>query len=153
MANNIPMGARILAVARDYWGYLLQRLSAEKKQPGDALQLMKKQIRILYCPEVLRALQKTVMFDHVVFTSTKTPTPLKDIRPGMVLALPVFDESRHIVLASGHQLTANTVTQLHSMARDSKNPLRVFAWSPEQLASKEWFTQAELDKFMQLDPD
>jgi hypothetical protein len=39
------------------------------------------------------------------------------------------------------------------MARDSKNPLRVFAWSPEQLATKEWLTQADLDKFMALDPE
>jgi response regulator RpfG family c-di-GMP phosphodiesterase len=153
MANNIPIGARILAVARDYWGYLFKRLSKEKLQPGDVLSLMKKQIRILYCPDVLRALQKIVIYDHVVFTSSKNPTVLKDLRPGMVLGLPLYDEAQNLVLSAGHQLTANSVNQLHSMARDSKNPLRVFAWSPEQLATKEWLTQAELDKFMQLDPE
>ena len=153
MANNIPIGARILAVARDYWGHLTQRLAADKLQPGDVLQLMKKQIRILYCPEVLRALQKLVMYDHVAFTGSQTPTPLKELRPGMVLSLPLYDESKQIVLTAGHQLTANSVNQLHSMARDSKNPLRVFAWSPEQLATKEWLTQADLDKFMALDPE
>lgn len=153
MANNIPIGARILAAARDYWGYLTQRLSADRLSPGEVLVLMKKQIRILYCPEVLRALQKIVLFDHVALTSTQTPTPLKELRPGMILALPVFDESRQIILGSGHQLTATTVSQMHSMARDSKNPLRIFAWSPEQLAQKEWLTQAELDKYMQLDPE
>lgn len=153
MANNIPIGSRILAVARDYWGYLQQRLTPEQLSPAEVLALMKKQIRILYCPDVIRVLHKVVMLDHVAFTTKVATTSLKELRPGMMLMLPLYDESHQLVLAAGHQFTANTVNQLHSLARDSKKPLRLFAWSPEQLATKEWISQADLDKYLQMDPE
>ncbi len=151
MANNIPMGSRILAVARDYWGYLLQRLSADKLSPAETLMLMKKQNRLIYCPEVLRALQKLVMLDQVAVVGKPRVTALKDLRPGMILHVPIYDERLQIIFNAGHKFTPTSIHHMHTVARDAKQPLRIFAWSVEQLAGQVWFTQADFDKLMQLD--
>lgn len=153
IAANIPIGARILAVARDYWAWLMGRRSSEPVTPGDAFQRMNEQAKKVYDPEILRELRKIAF--HVggaLQADPKQGIALRQLAPGMVLKFALYDNDKKMLLPDGHVFTAQSVKEIQTIGRDMDPPLLILVHSPTHDAIKVELTQSDLDKAL-VTPD
>jgi len=95
VAKEIPTGARILAIARDYWRLVTGRMSGIEMSPRDAKLEMKKHRNTRYDGEFLDLLLEA----EDVTTSNLLSTSLKasQLKAGMVLAQNLYNDS-HILM-------------------------------------------------------
>lgn len=153
LAANIPIGARILAVARDYWAWLMGRRSTENITPGEAYQRMNEQAKKLYDPDILRELRKIAF--HVgsaLQADPKQSIALRQLAPGMVLKFALYDNNKQMLLPEGHVFTAQSVKEIQTIGRDLDPPLLILVHSPTHDAVKVELSQADLDKAL-ITPD
>ena len=122
--KQIPLGAKILAVARDFWRYSLGRIAPEKLDKKEVFFEMKKFQGIRYDPAVLEVLfdDKDIISD----TFMDTQTPLDALIPGMVLKQNVLTESHILVLPEGHVFSQATINKLVQFEASQKVSLTVF---------------------------
>lgn len=110
VAKEIPVGARILAIARDYWRLVTGRLSGIELSPRDAKLEMKKHRNTRYDGEFLDLLLEA----EDVTTSTLLHTSMKatQLKSGMVLAQNLYNDSHILILPEGHVFTDATIHKL-----------------------------------------
>ena len=110
VAKEIPAGARILAIARDYWRLVTGRMSGIEMSPRDAKLEMKKHRNTRYDGEFLDLLLEA----EDVTTSKLLSTSLKatQLKPGMVLAQNLYNDSHILILPEGHVFSDATIQKL-----------------------------------------
>ena len=110
VAKEIPAGARILAIARDYWRLVTGRMSGVEMSPRDAKLEMKKHRNTRYDGEFLDLLLEA----EDVTTSKLLSTSLKatQLNPGMVLAQNLYNDSHILILPEGHVFSDATIQKL-----------------------------------------
>ena len=110
VAKEIPAGARILAIARDYWRLVTGRMSGVEMSPRDAKLEMKKHRNTRYDGEFLDLLLEA----EDVTTSKLLSTSLKatQLKPGMVLAQNLYNDSHILILPEGHVFSDATIQKL-----------------------------------------
>ena len=110
VAKEIPAGARILAIARDYWRLVTGRMSGVEMSPRDAKLEMKKHRNTRYDGEFLDLLLEA----EDVTTSKLLSTSLKatQLTPGMVLAQNLYNDSHILILPEGHVFSDATIQKL-----------------------------------------
>ncbi|GFD75949.1 two-component system response regulator [Tenacibaculum sp. KUL113] len=110
VAKEIPAGARILAIARDYWRHVTGRMSGIEMSPRDAKLEMKKHRNTRYDGEFLDFLLEA----EDVTTSKLLSTSLKasQLKSGMILAQNLYNDSHILILPEGHVLSDATIQKL-----------------------------------------
>ena len=110
VAKEIPVGARILAIARDYWRLVTGRMSGIEMSPRDAKLEMKKHRNTRYDGEFLDLLLEA----EDVTTSKLLSTSLKasQLKSGMILAQNLYNDSHILILPEGHVLSDATIQKL-----------------------------------------
>ena len=110
VAKEIPTGARILAIARDYWRLVTGRMSGIEMSPRDAKLEMKKHRNTRYDGEFLDLLLEA----EDVTTSKLLSTSLKasQLKAGMVLAQNLYNDSHILILPEGHVFSDATIQKL-----------------------------------------
>ena len=110
VAKEIPAGARILAIARDYWRLVTGRMSGIEMSPRDAKLEMKKHRNTRYDGEFLDLLLEA----EDVTTSNLLSTSLKasQLKAGMVLAQNLYNDSHILILPEGHVFSDATIQKL-----------------------------------------
>ena len=110
VAKEIPAGARILAIARDYWRLVTGRMSGIEMSPRDAKLEMKKHRNTRYDGEFLDLLLEA----EDVTTSKLLSTSLKasQLKAGMVLAQNLYNDSHILILPEGHVFSDATIQKL-----------------------------------------
>lgn len=110
VAKEIPTGARILAIARDYWRLVTGRMSGIEMSPRDAKLEMKKHRNTRYDGEFLDLLLEA----EDVTTSNLLSTSLKasQLKAGMVLAQNLYNDSHILILPEGHVFSDATIQKL-----------------------------------------
>ena len=110
VAKEIPAGARILAIARDYWRLVTGRMSGVEMSPRDAKLEMKKHRNTRYDGEFLDLLLEA----EDVTTSKLLSTSLKasQLKAGMVLAQNLYNDSHILILPEGHIFSNATIQKL-----------------------------------------
>ena len=110
VAKEIPAGARILAIARDYWRLVTGRMSGVEMSPRDAKLEMKKHRNTRYDGEFLDLLLEA----EDVTTSKLLSTSLKatQLKAGMVLAQNLYNDSHILILPEGHVFSDATIQKL-----------------------------------------
>ncbi|WP_394222873.1 response regulator [Alteromonas gracilis] len=110
VAKEIPVGARILAIARDYWRLVTGRMSGIEMTPRDAKLEMKKHRNTRYDGEFLDLLLEA----EDVTTSTLLATSVKasQLKPEMVLAQNLYNDAHILLLPEGHVFTEATIQKL-----------------------------------------
>lgn len=126
VGTDIPIGSRILAVARDF---ILTTNGKNQKDTLDtrkALQVVKLNSGILYDPEVLRELQKIIIsgVDELPEDETKCffVSQLKD---GMILAKPVYNIHNIIIFPEGHTLDFDSIAKLRKIQTISGGEIKL----------------------------
>ncbi len=119
-AEQIAIGSRVLAVARDYQGLLQGRLLAVKLSSATALAHLRAQQGTVYDPLVIMALA------DVLSQQTTTPelqplstgVSLQQLQPGMRLKHNVYNQKNMLLLPEGYVLTSASLAKLQQILAD-----------------------------------
>lgn len=138
VAKEIPIGARIVSIARDYWRLVTGRLSGIKMAPRDAKLEMKKHRNTRYDGEILDILLNAKDVGRPVYMdNTVSATSLQ---PGMVLGQNLYNDAHILILPEGHVFTTSTISKLASFERERGKKFTICLKkdepeSPEETAS------------------
>ena len=132
VAKEIPTGARILAIARDYWRLVTGRMSGIEMSPRDAKLEMKKHRNTRYDGEFLDLLLEA----EDVTTSNLLSTSLKasQLKAGMVLAQNLYNDSHILILPEGHVFSDATIQKLVHF-EDERGKAFSIQIEPEELSA------------------
>ena len=110
VAKEIPDGARILSISRDYWRLITGRLTEKHMTPNEAKQELKKHRNTRYDAtylDILLESQEIGLPKHIDNTFTAN-----ELTPGMVLAANLYNDSHILILPEGHVFTESTIAKL-----------------------------------------
>ena len=116
VATQIPIGARILAVARDYWRMVSGRITGQPMTPIEARVELKKHRNTRYDGNVLDILLNTKDIDKPSYIENRLST--EELKPGMVLSKNLYNESHILLLPEGHVFTDATIAKLAQYERE-----------------------------------
>ena len=116
VATQIPIGARILAVARDYWRMVSGRITGQPMTPIEARVELKKHRNTRYDGNVLDILLNTKDIDQPSYIENRLST--EELKPGMVLSKNLYNESHILLLPEGHVFTDATIAKLAQYERE-----------------------------------
>ncbi|MFT2091303.1 HD domain-containing phosphohydrolase [Paraglaciecola sp. 2405UD69-4] len=119
--SQIPIGAKILSVARDFWRYSLGRINSEKLDETEVRLTMKKFLGTRYDPKVLEILLNTP--DIVSDEFIEKPIPSHALKAGMTLKCNIFNDAHILVLPEGHVFTNKTISKLLQFEKSQAAPL------------------------------
>jgi response regulator RpfG family c-di-GMP phosphodiesterase len=123
--SQIPMGAKIISVARDFWRYSLGRITPDCMNENEVLMEMKKYTGTRYDPEVLNVLlsNSNIISDEFI----EKPIPANALKPGMVLKYNLFNNAHILVLPEGHVFSEATIAKLIQFEKIQSEPLSLIA--------------------------
>ncbi|MBU2977279.1 response regulator [Alteromonas sp. C1M14] len=116
VAKEIPPGARILAISRDYWRFVTGRIVDKTMTPAEAKQELKKHRNTRYDGEFLDLLlsaKEIGLPKHMDNTLSAS-----DLVPGMVLANNLYNDSHILILPEDHVFTESTIAKLVQFEQD-----------------------------------
>jgi response regulator RpfG family c-di-GMP phosphodiesterase len=123
VAKEIPLGARIVAIARDYWRLVTGRLTGVEMRPEDAKIEMKKHRNTRYDGEVL---------DLLLNADDIGPSPIlntalqaSQLEEDMVLAQNLYNENHILILPEGHVFNQVTIDKLRLFERKQGKPFTI----------------------------
>lgn len=119
--SQIPIGAKILSVARDYWRYALGRITPDSMNETAVQTEMKKFTGTRYDPAVLEILFNTddIVSDEFI----EKPIPTRSLEPGMVLKYNLFNNAHILVLPEGHVFSEATIAKLVQFEKSQPKPM------------------------------
>ncbi len=117
--EQIPMGSRILKIVTDYDA--LDSSGMDNATIFDTMQIRKG----YYDPDVLSSFAET---RGAALAREVVELPIKDIRPGMVIAEDIQARTGTIIIARGHEVTPRLLQRLQNFASGVgiKEPMRMF---------------------------
>lgn len=126
VGTDIAMGARILAVARDYWAYVYQRLQPRKLTQQESLQMVLRLKGSYYDPDVVLALQKLVVnHPQDVAAAKQQSISIAELQPGMVLQHNLYNAKQMLLLPKGHVFNENSLQKLAQYQRKHNEQLHL----------------------------
>lgn len=111
--NEIPLGARILAVARDFWLYCRGQITQKKFTQREAYEQIRMQQGTSYDPAVVKALSN--LLHSSTFTDishVKEGIEVMKLEEGMRLTQNLYNDKHMMLLPKGHILTAASLENL-----------------------------------------
>ncbi|OFC70012.1 response regulator [Alteromonas confluentis] len=143
VAKEIPVGARILAISRDYWRCVTGRLTEKHMTPNEAKQELKKHRNTRYDATFLDVLLESPeigMPKHI-----DNMLSANDLEPGMVLAANLYNDSHILILPEGHVFTDSTIAKMRSYEEDHGKhfEITVKPQQPESLPEETESSEAE----------
>ena len=127
MGDEIPIGARILAVARDYI-YAIHGVSIDVRlSHRGALDFLRENADFIYDPFLVKHLEYAVTYmdiDQLEKNEHVVSTP--NLSPGMKLTRDVMTAAKILLLPEGHVLTSHTIKRIQSYVESSNEILRVY---------------------------
>lgn len=132
VGTDIPVGARIINLARDFWLLVEQQGSARDEVLMHCLQQLKMHQGSYYDPvlvNIMLALQLHQLTAVESVTSAHKQISTAELQPGLVLERPLYNESRILLLPHGHVFSSASIAKLKQIEakRDKKWLLLVSA--------------------------
>lgn len=113
VGTDICMNARILAVARDFWLYVFQRLSPQKHSFEEALEQVHRQQGAWYDPGVVVALRELLRSGMRLGSEHEHQgITVAELHSGMKLKHNLYNSKKLLLLPKGQELTASTIQSL-----------------------------------------
>lgn len=116
VTKEIPVGARILSIARDYWRLVTGRMTGVEMLPRDAKAEMKKHRNTRYDGEYLDLLLSA----EDIGASTLLDSTIKaaQLKEGMQLAQNLYNDSHILILPEGHVFNSVTIQKLQQFEKE-----------------------------------
>lgn len=125
IGTDILLGARIVAVARDYWSHVLQRLHPQKHSQHDALEAIKRLQGTYYDPDVVIALSKVVTGNVPKSSTIKDTITTAEVKIGMVLKQNLYNARQMLLLPKGHTFSESSLQKLAQYQRKHNEQLQL----------------------------
>ncbi len=126
-ADQIPLGSRILAVARDYVYATSGRLYTVRLSSQGAIEYLTKRTNQWYDPEIVSLLPTVIKeTDHKTLAKNERIIPFSDITPGMSLSRDVLNYNNILLLPEGHIFNHDSLARLSNFLIADNNPIEIF---------------------------
>lgn len=113
VGTDICLYARILAVSRDFWLYVFQRLSPQKHNQEEALEQIRRHIGAWYDPEIVSALCTSLQQGTKLGSDQQHQgIEVGQLQAGMKLKHNLYNSKKLLLLPKGQQITAATIESL-----------------------------------------
>jgi response regulator RpfG family c-di-GMP phosphodiesterase len=127
IADSIPVGARILAVANDFDSLQIGNLSTRRIPPEDARRLIAEGKGRRYDPAVVEAfLEITGQADGSSATASEHRVAPAMLQPGMTLARDFVTREGVLLLSADHVLSPGLIRQIQDYARSEGEQLSLY---------------------------
>ncbi|MDF0533955.1 response regulator [Shewanella sp. A32] len=126
-AQEIPVGSRILAVARDFWALIYKRLSENVHSHAEAIAWLKRQQGSVYDPQliaIMEQLQQRQQLNKPEVDDVQGAT-IEQLQPGMQLSHNLYNRNQMLLLPQGHVLTQQSLDKLREYQAKHKTVLRL----------------------------
>ncbi len=129
VGETIPVGARILFIARDFWRYRVGKVSIKHYEAYEARQEMNMHRGTKYDPAILDH------FNELSLDYEEVPDDgsisVGELKPGMILEADIYNQKYVLMLPQGHTFTEATINKLKQYENNHKERLRVFVMDEE----------------------
>lgn len=116
IGEQIPLGARIVALARDFWGFMLQRIHKEKLNKIKSLQQIKLQLGNYYDPQLVQLLEQLVeRMDDALVDHAVHPLTTAKLTPGMQLLQALYNDKAVLLLPEGHVFSHSSIARIRQL--------------------------------------
>ncbi|WP_051219922.1 HD domain-containing phosphohydrolase [Rheinheimera baltica] len=113
VAEDIPIGSRILAVARDFWLAIYQQLNAKRHTRQEAYAVLQMQQGSVYDPTVIAALGKLISNNGIVNDNRiEEGLSVEQITVGMRLTHNLYNRKHMLLLPKGHTVSQSSLNNL-----------------------------------------
>ena len=130
--EGIPLGSRILAVARDYYEWMDGVIEEAKLTPAEAVAQIVAENDKAYDADVVKAFQIVVRtIDELDPSLNETSVRTVSLLPGMRLARDLITDEGVVLLAKGTTLTENTIGSLINLELRSDKKLQIYVLKEE----------------------
>jgi response regulator RpfG family c-di-GMP phosphodiesterase len=123
---DIPLGARIIALASDYHslqnGVLLQRCLRSEEATAAILENRGKR----YDPAVVNAFKNASNRINPIDEVQGTPVDINSLKPGMIIARDLMTSDGFLLLSAGHVLNERLIRQLLDFETSSAGSISVY---------------------------
>lgn len=123
---DIPLGARILAVAHDFEALQQGLLAQQQMDARRATELIAESKGKRYDPSVVDAFYDIRTGRNLVDDIAETAMGLAQLAPGMVLSRDLVSAEGALLLSAEHVLGERMLKQLHEFEQRSGHPLQLF---------------------------
>jgi HD-GYP domain-containing protein (c-di-GMP phosphodiesterase class II) len=130
--DEIPLGARILAVAKDFDAVQVGTLIDQRLSPGEALRFIEDGEGSRYDPKVAAVLRVSLAIspdqgdEQVECAPLESELAPHELRPGMTLSRDLVSPEGFLLLAAEEQLSARHIEHLVAYAGVEGQPVRVW---------------------------
>jgi hypothetical protein len=113
IANDIPIGARILAASRDFWLLIYQQPKPKHYTRQEAYELIKIKQGALYDPDVVHALGKLLISNNESSDDRREDgLYVEQLYIGMRLAHNLYNHNHMLLLSKGHIFCQKSLSNL-----------------------------------------
>ncbi|MCW8883962.1 MAG: response regulator [Motiliproteus sp.] len=127
--EQIPLGARILALARDYYGYQTGKVLKDIYSADEALERIKQQSGKRFDPAVVKVFEELLVRRKEAsqgFREMKLRTD--QLKPGMKLSRDLFNSSELLLLTKNRIFTSTLITKLLMVEQIEKEHFEIFVY-------------------------
>ena len=131
-ANDIPIGAMVLSVARDYWNAFEQSQSpTDKERHSDALESVKMYSGTFYHPKIVRALEAShsKLNEQLNNAGSIIICSAQELKANMILGHTLHSHSGIMLLPKGHVFGKKSIGKLQQLEAKKPTPFRIMVKS------------------------
>lgn len=126
-ADEIPVGSRILAIARDYIYATQGKLQHTRSSSHTALDQLTINAGQIYDGAIVRLLPELLpQLDHEAPSKDERLISAAQLKPGMELSRNIFNSKDILLLPEGHIVTHATIQRLKTFARTEQQLLEIY---------------------------
>lgn len=123
---DIPLGARIVALACDYYSLQIGVLSQRSLRPDEAVAAILEARGTRYDPTVVNAFKEAMNRAAPVEEPQGTLIEAKNLRPGMVVARDLISHDGFLLLSAGHKLSERLISQILEFEGSSNRTISLY---------------------------
>lgn len=125
--STIPVGSRILAVARDFWNLIYKQLNPREMNHEEAYEYLKRQQGNTYDPDVIKLLARLVLQQKKTLEADPNNEGLTidQLKAGMKLKRNLYNTRQMLMLPKGHVITPESIEKLRQYLMTHREVLRL----------------------------
>ena len=124
--ENIPIGARIVAIASDYEQLQIGVITKQIESEIEALEFLTNNRKTRYDPKLVALFLEMIKTENLWKKTNKNKSRrvlCSGLVPGMILAEDVMMNNKMLLLSMGHVLDERTIARLTQLERSVEEPL------------------------------
>jgi len=124
--NDIPIGARIIKVVKDYDFYVASPHNPRRMMSKSAQKYLKENAGIFYDPNVVDVFLSMVSVSGIREEGIELCISLSEVQPGMIIKRDLYLPNGNLMLTAGNAINATLLSKLKEIEMSSSMPIAVY---------------------------